>query len=87
MHETKGNPDYKGSRDEIVRLTIEARFERKIKLWECCCGGQPQEWYRGEYCVKCLCCGRTTEWFSHLYKAKQAWNRKEVREPDKKGER
>ena len=29
-------PDYKGSRDEIVRMSIEIEFERSIRLKKCC---------------------------------------------------
>ena len=69
-------PDYHGSGDEIVRLTIENRYNLSIQLKKCC-GVKPKEMFRGctEYFVKCPKCGRQTKMFRHLYEAKHRWNK------------
>ena len=79
MYETEGKPDYKGSRDEIVRLHIESEFERKITK-RLCCGSQPWEMFKSchDYFIKCGHCGVRTKTYRHLYQAKQAWNREEI---------
>ena len=68
-------PDYKGSRDEIVRMDIEAAFTRSIQLKKCC-EEKPKELFRSnhDYFIKCQKCGRQTRKYRHLYEAKQAWN-------------
>ena len=77
-YDFSGKPDYKGSRDEIVRLTIENCFTMAIALKKCC-GVKPDEMFRSttEYFVKCPECGKSTKMYKHLYEAKQAWNREE----------
>jgi len=74
-----GRPDYHGSKDEIVRYSIEDRFTDSIQTYECC-GEMPKEMFRSchEYFIKCLVCGRKTKMFRHLYEAKQAWNCEEA---------
>ena len=69
------HPDYHGSRDEIVRLSTEARFERRIKLAKCC-GAVPKMMFRSdtEFFVKCSICQKRTKYYKHLYEAKQVWN-------------
>ena len=72
----KDKPDYQGSRDEVVRYSIENRYTMNIRLKKCC-GVQPKEMFRSytEYFVKCPKCGRQTKMFKHLYEAKHKWNR------------
>lgn len=74
----KGDPDYQGSNDEIIRGSIENRFTLSIPL-DYCCGAEPKEYFISchDYKVKCPVCGKQTKWYPHLYKAKQAWNRGE----------
>ena len=74
-----GDPDYEGSRDEIVRYSIENRYTNRINLIRCC-SVDPAEMFRSstEYFVRCKQCGKQTKTFRHLYEAKQAWNRGEV---------
>lgn len=71
-------PDYQGSRDEIVRMTIENDFTRKIMLKKCVCGQIPKEKFYGctEYFISCPRCGMKTECHRHLYEAKIEWNKK-----------
>ena len=68
-------PDYKGSRDEIVRLSIEARFTAKIKV-KLHCQTDPCVKFRSttEYWVECPVCKLKTKPFKHEYEAKQEWN-------------
>lgn len=77
LYDLYGKPDYHGSRDEIVRSTVEDRFEQSINLYICRCGENPQEKFRGchEYFVACPTCGRRTKSYRHMYEAMQAWNR------------
>lgn len=79
IYDLFGAPDYEGSRDEIVRYSIENRFTNSINLIRCC-NVDPQELFRSstEYFVRCKQCGKQTKTFKHLYEAKQAWNRGEV---------
>lgn len=69
------HPDYGGSQDEIVRLTIENQFELGIILKTCDCGSVPKGYFRSntEYWVQCEC-GRKTDIYKHMYEAKQWWN-------------
>lgn len=69
-------PDYKGSRDEIVRYHIENQLELSINLHSCC-GSDPVKMFRScrEYYVICKQCGRKTKTYDKMYKAMQAWNR------------
>lgn len=70
-------PDYRGSRNEIIRLSIERDFERSIQLLPCTCKHDPISMFRSstEYFVKCPGCGSKTKMYRHTYEAKQAWNR------------
>ena len=72
-------PDYQGSRDEIVRDSIEDRFTEQIHLFACSCGESPIEMFRSchEYFVRCPKCKTQTKMYKHLYEAKQAWNKGE----------
>ena len=72
-------PNYQGSRDEIVRLHIENDFQQRIPLIECC-GLHPQEKFKSchEYFIICPVCGKHTKCYRHLYQAKQAWNKEEL---------
>lgn len=74
-----GEPDYHGSHDEIVRMSIEDRFTGNINLFKCECGSEPIEMFKSchDYFVKCPTCRRQTKMFRFLYKAKQAWNKGE----------
>ena len=67
-----------GSKDEIVRYSIENRFTNSINLIRCC-SVDPEEMFRSstEYFVRCKQCGKQTKTFRYLYEAKQAWNRGE----------
>lgn len=78
MYELEGKPDYRGSRDEIVRADIENKFTRSITLLSCC-GNAPKEYFVSctDYYVRCPKCKKRTRTYRHLYEAKQAWNRKE----------
>ena len=75
LFDYSGDPNYQGSKDEIVRYSIEAEFERMISLDDCC-QTEPAEMFRSchEYFVKCPVCGKRTKMYGHMYKAKQAWN-------------
>lgn len=79
-HNLSGDPDYKGSLDEITRLSIENEFENSMSLFACECGEKPESYFKGchDYFVKCPKCGRSTEHHEKMYKAMQAWNRHEV---------
>lgn len=72
-----GKPDYRGSRDEIIRHDIEAKFERSITLHDCDCGETPKEMFKSchDYYVVCPVCGKKTKTYRHMYEAMQAWNR------------
>lgn len=78
MHEYDGDPDYKGSRDEIVRYDIEAKFTRQISLKEHC-GYVPKVYFQSvhEWFVRCSKCGIQSKICRCQYKAMQAWNREE----------
>lgn len=78
-YETAGKPDYHGSRDEIVRYSIEKRYTTRIRTKKCC-GIKPKEWFKSdsEWYLKCEECGRKTKDYKHLYEAKHAWNRDEA---------
>jgi hypothetical protein len=73
--------DYYGkpetSKDEIIRYSLEKRFEEKIHLVECKCGAIPKKWFRSckEYFIKCPVCGKQTKTYRHLYEADQMWNK------------
>lgn len=71
-----GDPDYKGSQDEIVRLSIERKFERSIPVNKCH-GVKPRYYFTSttQYQACCPICGRHTGWQRKLYKAMQTWNR------------
>lgn len=71
-----GKPDYHGETDEIIRLSIETRFELAIEKTKCC-GFTPLTKFLGchEFFVICPTCGRRTKYYKHAYEAKQAWNR------------
>lgn len=73
-----GMPDFHGSRDEIVRYSIEQDFENRITLIGCC-HKRPVEMFKSssEYFVRCKECGKQTRTYKHMYEAKQAWNRGE----------
>ena len=68
-----------GSKDEIVRYSIEHRFTEQIPLDECC-GTIPTELFVSckEYFIRCRFCGKQTKIHKHLYEARQAWNRGEA---------
>ena len=69
-------PDYKGSQDEILRLSAETALENNIAL-QPCCGQVPGVFFKSchEYRVKCERCGAKTKTYGKAYKAMQAWNR------------
>lgn len=71
-----GKPDYKGSRDEIVRSDIEAKFTLQMKTKDCTCGAEPVQMCESckEYFVKCPECNRQTKTHRYMYEAIQAWN-------------
>lgn len=73
-----GKPDYGDNRDEIVRLSIEDKFERAIPLYKCC-NTEPKGMFQSctAYCVRCPICKTQTRFYKHYYEAKQAWNRGE----------
>lgn len=83
------HPDYQGSRDEIIRLSIEHQFELKIKLKPCVCGGKPKEWFKSdtEYWVECQACGKESKHCKHLYEAKQYWNLNILEDANRKGKK
>lgn len=85
-HSTKGDPDYKGSLDEITRLSIELDFENTITL-NPCCEVTPEKMFKSchDYFVKCPVCGSRTKYHPKMYKAMQAWNRGEVDKKASKG--
>lgn len=80
LFDYNGKPNYNGSRDECVRFTIEARFTEMIGLDECC-ESEPKPYCRSchEYFVECPVCKKRTKYYKHLYEAKQAWNRGEIK--------
>lgn len=69
-------PDYKGSKDEIVRFHKERQLESLIILQKCECGNKPNEYFRSchEYFIMCPSCRKRTKYFRHLYESKQHWN-------------
>lgn len=69
------HPDYKGHTDEIVRLSIENKFELSLTK-EKCCNVEPGIWLLSckEYKVKCPICGRETAYYKNAYIAIQVWN-------------
>lgn len=85
MFDFSGNPDYQGKQDEIVRASIEDKFTRSINLIECSCGMLPREKFIGchEFFIECQC-GRKTKIYRYLYKAKQSWNKEQIRRKNEK---
>lgn len=77
----KDKPDYGNTRDEIIRATIERKYEKKIRLKKCC-GFEPVIKFQSctEYFVQCQVCRSKTKYYRHIYEAKQAWNRGERKE-------
>lgn len=75
-----GRPDYKGSKDEIIRLSIESRFTDQISLFPCSCGTAPNEMFRSckEYFIECPACKSRTKYHRHLYEAMHAWNMEHI---------
>ena len=69
-------PNYRGIKDEIVRLHIETDFEIKIPLSRCKCGAKPKPKFKSchDYFIECPSCGAKTRMYRHLYEAKQIWN-------------
>lgn len=69
-------PDYKDSKDEIVRLHAERLLENAITLRKCC-GVEPKEYFRSchEYFVICPVCGAKTKMCKKSYLAMQDWNK------------
>lgn len=80
MYELNGKPDYKGSRDEIIRADIEDKFTRMITLKECC-GETPTVYFQSyhDWFVRCPKCRKQTEMCKHQYEAMQEWNRQEFK--------
>lgn len=72
-----GKPEFNGEKDEIVRLSIEQRFENTVPLNKCKCGGVAQVMLISckEFFVKCKRCGTRTKYFRYAFQAKQKWNR------------
>ena len=82
-HDLKGDPDYQGRMDEIVRLSIENDWENTMSLYDCECGEAPVRKFISchDYFIECPKCLRRTETHPKMYKAMQAWNRHEVSAP------